>query len=109
MIFKTFRDPCKNHYNDCQNVKPCAIRCVDRFGIEGSELTSLRLQISQTEDDASVGETHHNPAGWEKWYNVRTNEALEGRGKESNRRQHWSKVKQNSQVETKSGQNLKVG
>ena len=57
----------KNHYNDCQNTKPGAIRCVDQFRIEGGELTSFRLQISQSEDYTSVGETHHNPAGWEKW------------------------------------------
>ena len=40
---------------------PGAIGGVTHLRVEGSELASLRFQIGQTEDDASVGQAHHYP------------------------------------------------
>ena len=40
---------------------PGAIGGVTHLRVEGRELASLRFQIGQTEDDASVGQAHHYP------------------------------------------------
>ena len=42
-------------------LSPGAIGGVTHLRVEGSELASLGFQIGETEDDASIGETHYYP------------------------------------------------